>query len=176
MENIENNNDIQEKDNGNIVNVNASEFEDEEYELEENQYVIFRIDDKDFGIEIQHVHEIDRLKEVVINPVPKAPDYVEGIINLRGEVVPVLDLRKKLGLPVKEIGRETRILIVKMENKTIGLIVDMVLRVINIDSKEITITPEEISDVNTRFFSGIVRLEKRITLLLNINEVLRAEE
>lgn len=149
---------------------------DGDMDEEAGQYVIFKIDNHDYGIEIQYVHEINRMKEVIINPVPKVPDYVEGIINLRGEVVPVLDLRKKLGLPVKEIGRETRILIVRIDNKTIGLIVDMVLKVISIDNKEITVTPEEISDINTRFFSGIVRLGKRITLLLNINEVLRAEE
>ena len=155
----------------------AMEAEDDEFkENEDNQYVIFRIDGQDFGIEIEYVYEINRLKEVVINPVPKTFEYVEGIINLRGEVVPVLDLRKKLGLPVEEMGRETRILIVRIDNKTIGLIVDMVLSVVNINEKDITSTPDEIRDKNTRFFSGIAQSNKRMTFLLNINEVLNSEE
>ncbi|MGE5328718.1 MAG: chemotaxis protein CheW [Deltaproteobacteria bacterium] len=176
MENIENSNAVEENKTQEMPKEQIKQIEEEEYESEESQYVIFKIDTQDYGIEIKYVHEINRFKEVVINPVPKTPDYVEGIINLRGEVVPVLDLRKKIGAPVKEIGRETRILIVKIDNKTIGLIVDMVLKVINIDPKDITITPEEISDINTRFFSGITRLEKKITLLLNIDEVLKLEE
>jgi len=153
------------------------QLENDEYEEnEDNQFVIFKIEDQDYGIEIEHVHEIDRLKEVVICPVPKAPEYVEGIINLRGEVVPIIDLRKKLELPKEETCRETRILIVRMDNKTIGLIVDRVLTVINIDQDDITATPEEIKDVNTKYFSGIVRINNKLVLLLNINEVLSSEE
>lgn len=161
------------------TNQNREIIESEEdgfKENEDNQYVIFRIDGQDFGIEIEHVHEINRLKEVVINPVPKTFEYVEGIINLRGEVVPVLDLRKKLGFPAEKMGRETRILIVRIDNKTIGLIVDMVLSVVNINEMDITSTPDEIKDKNTRFFSGIAQLDKRMTFLLSINEVLNSEE
>lgn len=173
-------------ENENPKEINQEESEQKESEIqsenegmeekEENQYVIFRIEDQNYGIEIEHVHEIDRLKEVTVCPVPKAPEYVEGIINLRGEVVPVIDLRKKLELPVKETSRETRILIVKIENKTIGLIVDMVSTVVNVDTDEITATPEEIKDVNTRYFSGIVKINNKLILLLNINEVLSSEE
>jgi len=172
--------------NENLQEMNQKEIEqnhievqsenDELEENEDNQYVIFKIEGQDYGIEIEYVHEIDRLKEVVICPVPKAPEYVEGIINLRGEVVPVIDLRKKLGLPEREAGRETRILIVKMENKTIGLLVDMVLKVLNIDEKYINGTPEEIKDVNTRFFSGIVQMDEMLIFLVNIKEILGSEE
>lgn len=140
------------------------------------QYVIFQLETQEYGIDIMQVHEINRLKEIVISPVPKAPDYVEGIINLRGEVVPVIDLRKKLGLLPKEIDKSSRILIVKIEKKMIGLLVDGVSEVVDILESHINLPPEEVTDVSTKYLTGVAKLERRIILLLNIDEILTVEE
>ncbi len=157
---------------------NVKELESEGEQTGNNiQFVVFLLDNQEYGIDIVQVHEIDRLKEIVISPVPKAPQFVEGIINLRGDVVPIIDLRKKFGLIPKDIDKSSRILIVKLSNKVIGLLVDGVSEVISVCESSISPTPEEISDVETRFIDGVARADgRRLILLLNINEVLSVEE
>lgn len=145
-------------------------------EKNENQYIVFQLDDQEYAIDIKQVHEINRLKEIVISPVPKTPDFVEGIINLRGEVVPVIDLRRKFELEKREIAKGTRILIVKIGNKMIGLLVDGVSEVVDIAEARISEPPEEICDINTKYINGVARLEKRLILLLDINEIMVSEE
>ncbi len=143
----------------------------------EKQFVVFLLENQEYGIDIAQVHEIDRLKEIVISPVPKTPEFVEGIINLRGDVVPIIDLRKKLGMVPKEIDKSSRILIVKLTKKVIGLLVDGVSEVISVYESSISPTPEEISDVETKFINSVARTsDKRLILLINIDEVLSLEE
>lgn len=148
----------------------------ETYNEPERQFVVFRLDKQEYGIDIDQVYEIERMKEIIISPVPKTPYFIEGIINLRGEIVPIVNLRKKLGLPPKEIDRNTRVLMVKIENKIIGFLVDEVSEVVNIVESKISLPPEEVTSVSAKFIIGVARLERRLILLLNINEVMALEE
>lgn len=154
---------------------NDQENKEEHFEPEK-QFVVFELDNQQYAIDIIQVYEMERLKEIVISPVPKAPKFVEGIINLRGEVVPVIDLRIKLGIEQKEIDKRTRIIIVKLENKVIGLLVDGVSEVVDIAESSISLPPDEITDISTRYLTGVARVENRIILLLNINEILTTEQ
>jgi len=142
----------------------------------EKQYVVFQLENQEYGIEIKQVHEIDRLKEIVISPVPKTPDYVQGIINLRGEIVPIVDLRKKMELPVKEVDKKSRILIVKIEKKIVGLLVDGVSEVVDVNENNISLPPDEITDINTKYLTGVARINKKLILLLDIDQILDLEE
>lgn len=150
--------------------------DDEIYNEQEKQFVVFQLDDQEYGIDIMKVYEINRLKEIIISPVPKTPKFVEGIINLRGEVVPIIDLRKKLELQSKEIDKESRILIIKIEKTMIGLLVDEVREVLDILEQDIAPPPEEVTDISTRYLSGVARIEKRLILLLNVNEIMLTVE
>ncbi len=154
---------------------NDEESKEEHYQPEK-QVVVFELDNQQYAIDIIQVYEMERLKEIVISPVPKAPEFVEGIINLRGEAVPVINLRKKLGIEQKEIDKRTRIIIVKLENKVIGLLVDGVSEVVDITESSISLPPDEITDISTRYLTGVAKVENRIILLLNINEILTTDE
>ena len=142
----------------------------------ENQFVVFQLDDQEYGIDIMQVYEINRLKEIAISPIPKTPKFVEGIINLRGEVVPVVDLRKKLELQNKSMDKKTRILIIKIDKKMVGLLVDAVREVIDILETDIAVPPEEVTDISTRYLTGVAKIGKRLVLLLNINEIILTVE
>lgn len=140
------------------------------------QFVIFNMENEDYGIDITEIYEINRLKEVLITEVPKAPKFVEGMINLRGEVVPVINLRKRFGLPFKEYDNDTRIIIVKFENKMIGLIVDQVKEVVTLMNEDITPAPDEIRDINNKYVKGIGKKDKAIETILDIKEILNIVE
>lgn len=140
------------------------------------QFIVFSIDKENYGIGIQDIHEIDRLKEISITEVPKTPDYVEGIINLRGEVVPIVDLRKRFELPYKEADKDSRAVVVKLDKKTIGLIVDNVDEVITLMPEEITLPPEEIKDIDSKYVKGIGKKNDKIITILDIKEILDADE
>lgn len=150
--------------------------EDKTNNEKEKQFVVFQLDDQEYGIDIMQVYEINRLKEIAISPIPKTPRFVEGIINLRGEVVPVVDLRKKLELQEKSVDKKSRILIIKVEKKMIGLLVDAVKEVIDILENDIAAPPEEVTDISTRYLTGVAKIEKKLVLLLNVNEIILTVE
>jgi purine-binding chemotaxis protein CheW len=111
-----------------------------------------------------------------ITKMPKTPDFVEGISNLRGEVLPIIDLRKRLGFSIKEADSETRIVVVNMDNNKIGMIVDAVSEVLTIQEETIEPTPAIVSTVSTQFITGIAKADERLIILLDLVKVLSTEE
>ncbi len=144
---------------------------------EEIQLVTFKLGKEEFGLYIEDVREINRLAE--ITAVPNAPSFVEGIINLRGNVIPAIDLRKRFNLETVKHGDSTRVIIVDILDKTTGLIVDSVSEVIRISKKWIEPPPEIIgTKVETEFIDGIGNLSKqnRFIIILNVNKILSGDE
>ena len=138
------------------------------------QLVSFKVGEEEFGVDILKVQEINKM--TVITRVPNAPDFVEGVINLRGRVIPIVDLRKRLGLPEKQHDKNTRIIVVEIVNKTIGFIVDAVSEVLRI-SRDITEKPPElVAGIDADYITAVAKLEDRLLILLDLDKVLTKEE
>lgn len=138
------------------------------------QLVSFKIGDEEFGVDILSVQEINRMSQ--ITKVPNTSDFIEGVINLRGRVIPVMDLRVKLGMPRKEHGKNTRIVVVELKGQTIGFIVDEVSEVLRI-SKDITEAPPEmVGGVNSDYITSIGKLEDRLLILLDLDKIVTTSE
>lgn len=131
-----------------------------------HQLVNFSVDSEEYGIEVLKVREIIRMGAVT--RVPNAPDFVDGVFNLRGKVIPVISLRKRLSLPVVEHDHRTRIIVIEVDNKLSGLIVDSVSEVIRITADEILPPPEATTRTDdTGLFEGLVNRGDRLIILLN---------
>ena len=133
------------------------------------QLVSFRLGQEVFGIDILKVQEINRLVE--ITQVPQAPQYCEGIINLRGKVIPVINLRKKFGMEIVEWNKLTRILVCDMDGKVVGMIVDSVEEVLKIPQSTIEPTPDIVSSINSEYIEGIAKQDKELLIFLNISRI-----
>ncbi len=136
----------------------------------ETQLVVFDLASEFYGVDIGEVREIIRMQS--ITSVPGAPAIVEGVINLRGRVVPVVDLRKRLNLQVNEQTNETRIVVVDIDGRDVGAIVDAVTEVLRIPLSSIDPPSSMISDVDSDYLRGIARLEGRLIILLDLNKAL----
>ena len=146
-------------------------------ELSEVQLVTFMLGGEEYGVPISQIQEIDRLAKVT--KVPKAAEFIEGITNLRGEVIPVLDTRKRFDLPVKPSDDRTRIIIVDLGGVKTGLVVDSVREVLNLARKDIAPPPEAIgSGIDQQFISGIGKVDagKRMIVLLDVEKILSRQE
>ena len=150
--------------------------DEEIVETEEiHQLVTFKIKDEEFALDIHSVQEIIRLME--ITEVPKAPTIIEGVINLRGTVIPVVDLRKRLDLGVIENTKNTRIIVVHIGKKAIGFIVDSVKEVLRINEKIIDPPPPILESKNLESMSGIAKLEDdRLVMLLDFTALFSKTE
>lgn len=138
------------------------------------QLVSFTLGSEEYGVDILQVQEINRMTQ--ITNVPQAPEYVEGVINLRGKVVPIVDLRKRLNLETKEYDKNTRIVVVDIEGTVLGLIVDAVSEVLRITASSIEPAPDIVTGINAEFIKGVVKLEDRLLIFLDLTKVIRAEE
>ncbi len=138
------------------------------------QLVTFGLGNENYAVNILKVQEINRTKE--ITRVPNAPSYVEGVINLRGRVMPIINLRKIFGLPEKENDSQTRIMIMDIQGITIGLVVDSVSEVLRIPASIVEPTPTMASDVNTEFITGIAKLEGRLIILVDVDRLMGKSE
>ncbi len=138
------------------------------------QFVIFKLGDEEYGVNILQVKTIERLME--ITRVPKAPDFVEGVINLRGEVVPVIDLRKRFELPERTNTDNTRIIIVSIEDITVGMIVDSATEVLQISEESIDPAPSIIGSIDSDYIDGVGKIDGRLLILLNLKKVLKSEK
>lgn len=133
--------------------------------------VVFRLRGEEFAVEVQKVREVVRLAEII--PLPQSPDSIEGIIDLRGHIVAVMDLRRRLGMDNSEKTDKSRIMIVRSNRMIVGLIVDAVNEVIKISRDLVHPTPAMItSQIHHRYLSGVVRWNDRIIILLNLEELL----
>jgi len=143
---------------------------------EEEQLVSFKIENEEFGVNIEEVQEIIRLPE--ITKVPQAPFFVEGVINLRGNILPVIDLRKRFDLEVTKKTNATRIVVTNVESKTTGIIVDSVSEVLRLPKDSIEPPPPIIAGIEAKYLRGIGKLDdgKRLLILLNLKEILTVRE
>jgi purine-binding chemotaxis protein CheW len=140
----------------------------------EQQLVVFDLANEHYGLDISAVEGI--IKMQAITKMPQAPSFVEGVTNLRGTVVPVIDLRKRFGLATLDQTKDTRIVVVYMDKTKIGMIVDGVSEVLRIPEESIEPTPPMVSSVNTAFIRGIAKLDNRLVTLLDLSKVLSLEE
>jgi len=138
----------------------------------ERQLVLFKIADEDFGVDINEVKEIIRWEDVT--RIPNTDSHIKGVLNLRGNIIVVNDLAMKLGLPSKEIDDDTRILVVEMGDKTVGMIVDSATEVLRLAGDKIHSTPSMItSNIDQNYIEGVGLLdEKRLLTLLDLSKVL----
>jgi purine-binding chemotaxis protein CheW len=139
----------------------------------ETKYLTFSLADEDYGLEILTVREIIGIMD--ITRVPQTPDYVRGVVNLRGKVIPVVDLRSKFGLPVVEYNAQTCIIVVDI-GVPMGVIVDTVQEVHNIPASEIEKPPQLGASVDTTFILGMGKANGHVKILLDIDRVLTSEE
>ncbi len=142
--------------------------------VREGKYLTFVLSDEEFGIEILKVREIIGLMD--ITTVPQTSDYMKGVIDLRGKVIPVIGLRLKCSMPEQGQTQETCTMVVEVGNTPIGIIVDSVSEVSDIGSEEIEDTPHLGQNIDASFIMGMGKLKEKIIILLDIDKVLSAEE
>lgn len=140
----------------------------------ENQYVVFRLGREVYGLEISTILEIITMQ--TITEVPGTDEYIEGVINLRGRVIPVFNLHKKFGLEGNEITRSTRIVVVEVEGNNIGMLVDGVSEVVKITQDVVEQPSSILSDIDKEYLSGVAKLEDKLVILLDLSKVLQKEE
>lgn len=139
------------------------------------QLVGFSIDNEQFGVDILMVQEI--IRAAPITPVPNSPDFVEGVINLRGNIIPVIELRKRLNLYTEETDEDSWILILDIEGKVTGFIVDSVSKVLKILKSSIEPPPElVVAGLESQYIHGVCDIGDKLLILLNFNHILLVEE
>ncbi|WP_432354990.1 chemotaxis protein CheW [Sporosarcina sp. A2] len=135
--------------------------------------IVFQLLDKEYAIEVDVVQSIEKLLLMTITRIPGVPSYVKGVVNLRGMVTPIVDLRNRFDLPEMEYNDNTRIIIVNLENFDVGLIVDDANDVIDIPVNALESQPEVVGSVESEFVAGVAKIEKRLLVMLNLDNVLR---
>ncbi len=141
----------------------------------EFQLVVFTLGDEEFGVDIAQVREIVRL--VQITYLPKAPSFIEGVVNLRGQVLAVIDLSKRLNIASKTRGEQSRIIVVEVSDNTVGMIVDSVSEVLRLSSDSVEEVPNLVeTEVAEHYIRGVGKLKDRLLVLLDLNRVLSQEE
>ncbi|WP_394243415.1 chemotaxis protein CheW [Vibrio astriarenae] len=138
------------------------------------QWVTFQLEEETYGINVMQVREVLRYTEIA--PVPGAPSYVLGIINLRGNVVTVIDTRSRFGLIEGEVTDNTRIIVIESERQVIGILVDSVAEVVYLRSSEIDTTPSVGTDESSKFIQGVSNREGNLLILVDLNKLLSDEE
>lgn len=140
----------------------------------EVKVIVFRLKDEEYGVEVNQVKSIEKLEH--ITRVPRTPKFVKGVINLRGVVTPIIDLRKRFDLEESEYTESTRIIIVAVGELEVGLIVDAANDVIDIPVNAVEPPPEVVGGVEAAYLRGVAKLDKRLLILLNLDKVLSTEE
>ncbi len=133
------------------------------------QLVTFGVANEEFGVDILHVQEINRMME--LTRVPQSPDDVVGVINLRGKIIPVLDMRRRFNLTAEAYSETSRIIVVETHGRVIGFIVDCVHEVLRIDQSIVEPAPQLVSSVDADFISGVGKLEDRLLILLDLEKL-----
>ena len=139
-----------------------------------NQYVVFNLCGEEYGVDIQNVQEITEYKDPI--SVPNAPNFIEGIINLRGNVTPIVSLKKRFNLVEQKKVNEDRIIIINIREKLVGFMVDDVSQVLTLDEKQIENPPEIIIQNTHQYITRIGKIDKKIILILNLVKVLTEVE
>jgi len=138
------------------------------------QWVTFKLQEETYGINVMQVQEVLRYTDIA--PVPGAPDYVMGIINLRGNVVTVIDTRARFGLPPSEVTDNSRIVIIESERQVIGIMVDSVTEVVYLKQSEIDTAPNVGTDESAKFIQGVSNRDGELLILVDLNKLLSDDE
>lgn len=138
------------------------------------QYVTFRLAEETYGINVMMVQEVLRYSEIA--PVPGAPDYVLGIINLRGNVVTVIDTRLRFGLPPSEVSDSTRIMIIEADQQVVGIMVDSVAEVVYLKQSEIETAPNVGNEESAKFIQGVCNKNNELLILVELNKLMSEDE
>lgn len=138
------------------------------------QLVGFRVDKEEFAVDILQVQEINKM--IGITKIPNAPSFVEGVVNLRGRIIPVIDLRTRLRLQKKEIDSKSRIIVVEIKGKTLGFIVDEVSEVLRIPESVTELPPDMVTNIDSEFITAVAKLEDRLIILIDLEKIIKADE
>ena len=138
------------------------------------QLVIFNVNDEEFGIDIEQVNIIEKPMEIF--KIPNTPDFVEGLVNLRGKVHTVFNMRKRFNMPLKEFDESAKIIMVNTDVGTVGIVVDGVKEIIKVEDKDIENTPKTLASMKRKYICGIAKVENRIIFLLDLDVVLSMDE
>ena len=140
----------------------------------DRQLVVFELATEHYGVDIGAVQSIIKMEPVTV--VPRAPEFVEGVINLRGTVLPVLDLRLRFGLAAEETTKDTRIVVVEIDGTEVGMVVNAVSEVLMVGDEEIEPPSPVVTTVDSAFITGIAKVSNRLIILLDLTKVLSTEE
>ena len=138
------------------------------------QLVTFSIGEEEFGVDILKVQEIIRTME--ITKVPRAQNFVEGVINLRGKVIPIIDMRRRFGLESKAHDQHTRIIVIEINNMIVGFVVDSVSEVLRIPASTVEPPPPVVAGLESEYISGVGKLHDRLLILLDLDKLLSGED
>jgi purine-binding chemotaxis protein CheW len=138
------------------------------------QVVSFKLGSEEYGVDIAQVQEINRM--VAVTHVPRAPQFMEGVINLRGQLIPIIDLRTRFGMPRVEKTKSSRIVVTDIGSKRVGIIVDSVSEVIDIPIENIEDAPEMIAGIGTEYIQGVGKVADRLIIMLDLTMVITTDE
>lgn len=140
----------------------------------EVKVIVFQLKDEEYGVEVDQVRSIERMQH--ITRVPRTPDFVKGVINLRGVVTPIIELRNRFGIEEIETTDSTRIIIVAVGNMEVGLIVDAANDVVDIPTEVVEPPPQVVGGIEADYLRGVAKMDKRLLILLNLDKVLTPKE
>ena len=138
------------------------------------QFISFSVGEEEYGLELLRVKEVIRVREITW--LPKAPSFVKGIINLRGDVIPIIDLRERFGLESREQTAQTRVIVVEVDGRLMGMVVDSASQVVRIPADQIDPPPPVLGGFSQEFITGVGKLEDKLVILLNPDAILSVDE
>ena len=141
---------------------------------EQLQFVTFEVNGEEFAVDILSVHEINRMMD--LTRIPQSPPEVMGVINLRGKIIPVVDLRSRFSMPPGERTEHNRIVVVEVSDRVIGFVVDRVHEVLRIPGSIVDTAPQMVTSIDTDFVAGVGKLDDRLLILLDLPKLFRAED
>ena len=140
----------------------------------EVQLVVFKLGNEEYGVPITQVKEINRL--TTATKVPKSPVFIEGIINLRGQIIPIIDMKKRFDLTVVEYTADARVIVIQVGQQTFGIEVDAVSEVLRISVGNIEKAPAIVAGIDARYITGVAKVGERLLILLDLDKLLSEEE
>ena len=138
------------------------------------QLVTFKLENEEFGVDILKVQEINKMMN--ITKIPNAPTFIEGVINLRGKIIPIIDLRKRLGFHNRVYDKSTRIIVVELDGLVLGFIVDSVSEVLRILGNTIEPPPSIVAGIESDYIEGVGKLNDRLLILLELKKIFASPE
>jgi purine-binding chemotaxis protein CheW len=156
------------------MSTHVAQMDSKQYSGQTVQIVSFALGSEEYGVDISQVQEINRM--VAITHVPRAPKFMEGVINLRGQLIPIIDLRTRFTMPRVEHTKNTRIVVTEIGAKRVGMVVDSVSEVLRIPVEQIEDAPEMITGVDTEYIRGVGKMNERLIILLDLGRIITSNE